>query len=114
MVLPVTPGRLRNRGDYKSANFRSGTGAIALKITLEALVLLGQRQLVVRLGKVVHANKYISGAGKFLDCHRQDFHFEPGVRQAGFLKNILRRFELRQMGVTENCETVWIVIQYLI
>ncbi|MNP68087.1 hypothetical protein D3C76_1639930 [compost metagenome] len=77
-------------------------GGVALEIALQGRFFLGNRQLVVGQGEVVHADVAVAGADQLLDGALQHFQFLRGCRQFIAVDAPLGHEAFRQVGVVEH------------
>ncbi len=65
MILRVSVLKRADGGDPHAVKIGAGFSGIALKIAMQSTLLLRNRQLVVRLGEMVHADVEIAGFDEF-------------------------------------------------
>ena len=71
-VLAVDRADLADRGDAEREHVAIRMGRIALEIAVQAPFTLGNGQLIVGLGEVIHADKDIPGLAQFANSQGED------------------------------------------
>ena len=77
-------------------------GRVALEVAVQYPFALSNGQLVIRTGKVIHADKLIAGVGQRGDGFLQDIQLLLGRRQIGIFDFALGGKERRQMRVVKD------------
>ncbi len=72
IVLRVGAADAADGADAHAVKVGAGFGGVALKIAVQGAVALGDGQLVVGLGEMVHADVLIAGAEEFLEAGGED------------------------------------------
>ncbi|MNI75300.1 hypothetical protein D3C73_1314390 [compost metagenome] len=81
-------------------------GGVALEVALQGTFFLGDGQLVVGQGEVVHADVAIAGGGELLDGGPEHLQLGCRGRQVVAVDTPLRHEALRQVSIVEDREAV--------
>ena len=81
IVLRVGVLDAADGGDAHAVEIGAGFGCVALKITVQSAVLLGDGQFVAGLREVVHADVEIAGLEKLEQAHAEDLKFFHTFRE---------------------------------
>ena len=81
-------------------------GGVALEVALQGAFFLGDGQLVVGQGEVIHADVAIAGGGQLVDGGVEHFQLGRGRRQVGAVDAPLGHEALGQVGVVEHRQAV--------
>ena len=80
---------------------------IPLKIAVQFALTLRNRQLIIRLGKVVNADILIACVSQCVDGITEHGQFVGRAWQIGFIDLTLTFKSLWQMRIVKNRQTVW-------
>ena len=101
-VLAVTVPDHADGGRAQADQIAVGVGAVALEVPVQGAGLLRQRQLVVGLGEMVHADVDVTGVGQPPDGGFENRQLHRRRRQSGRVDLALGFEQVRQMGVVER------------
>jgi len=68
-ILGVNAAELTDAGDAHGIQVGPRIGAVALKVPVELFFLQRHGQFIFRFGKMVHADKHVTGTGQLFDGH---------------------------------------------
>ncbi len=91
--------------DAHAVEIGAGFGGVALEITMERAILLGDGEFVAGFGEVVHADVDIAGFEEFQEAGAEDFEFLHAFGEVAFERALLL-FEPGDVGVAEEGDAV--------
>ena len=97
-----------DRGYADRHQIAVGIGRVALEVALQETFFEGDGELVVRFGKVVHADENVASLSQGLDAILQHIEFFFASRYDIGVDTALRFEDMRQVGVVVKGEAVGI------
>lgn len=82
------------------------------EVTVENTFALGNRQLIVRAGKVIHSDKLIAGFGQRGDGLLQNVQLLLGGRQIRIFDFALSGEQRRQVRIVKDAQTVRVKLSH--
>ena len=113
LILRIGIADHADGGDAQPKQIAIPLGGIALEVAMQLAFALCHSQLVIRLGKVIHADELITAAGKERDSPLQHGQLLLRSRHILFLQLALRSKAAGQMGIVEDGETRRIRLEHL-
>ncbi len=105
-VLPVGIADLADGRDAQGNQVTVGVGRVTLEVALQGAVVACDRELVVRQGKVVHADIDVARLGQPLDGQFKQLQLALGWRHVLAADQPLRAHPLREMGIAVGGDAV--------
>ena len=111
-VLVVGRANLADRRNAEGQHVAVGIGRVALEITVQTSLSLSHRQLIIRFGKMIHADEDITRVGQFLDRQRQNLQALLRCWQIGVSNPPLWLEQARQVGIVVDRQTIGVHCQH--